>query len=103
LPTLTSEPLAQGFSDRFCALLTQLLSAGGIEFELPRLARLDSHLSLSNSAVPSVYKNISKAERRAKAPTATASATGSSMKIATAAANTGIGPPSCTICLTVPE
>src|SRR5580692_9580837 len=38
LPALTSEPLAQGFGDRFCALLTQLKSAGSIEFQLPCLA-----------------------------------------------------------------
>jgi hypothetical protein len=38
LPTLSSEPLAQGFGDGFCTLLTQFKAAGGIEFQLPRLA-----------------------------------------------------------------
>ena len=38
LLTLTSEPLAQGFGDGFCALLTQLLPAWGIELQVPRLA-----------------------------------------------------------------
>src|SRR6202167_1127308 len=49
------------------------------------------------SAVPSVYKHINKAKRRVNAPTAIASETGSSMKVATPAASTGVGALSCTI------
>ena len=54
-------------------------------------------IAMSDKRGSQRVKNISTAAGRVKAPMATANATGSSMKVATAAAGSGVGTPSCAI------